>query len=122
MKCDLCGERATTHLTEIADGVPRPLHLCKEHAKLRYQQDPFAGAQHLLERTAVTVEVTPSQIEREELVSVDLPDGGTRHLKLSTRMTDGFAIADLPSSMGGPTEELHCLTIRVVPEEKGSEG
>ena len=33
MKCDLCDETATIHITEITDHVERARHLCHEHGE-----------------------------------------------------------------------------------------
>ncbi len=33
MKCQKCDKPATFHITELADGKPREIHLCEEHAR-----------------------------------------------------------------------------------------
>lgn len=38
MKCDLCEQPATVHLTEIVDGVMTELHLCEECARKKSAQ------------------------------------------------------------------------------------
>jgi hypothetical protein len=39
MKCRECAAQATVHVTEVQEGRPRALHLCKAHAREHLRQD-----------------------------------------------------------------------------------
>ena len=116
MKCHRCSREATQQVTEIENGVPRTLWFCpghgREHARQggRPQDEPFFD-----EWTVIPVTVMRSQVEAEEAVAVELPEGGTQRLKLRRRWSGGQVLIPLrPGPRAETCRPLRCFRIRGV--------
>ena len=109
MKCEHCSQPATVHLTGIEQGTASSRHLCAEHAR-RYAQAEGIPDQALAGLVPVTVEVSQSQVDNEEVVDVALPDGRTEHVQVPKHLTPGMTwVALRPASPG----KVYALRFRV---------
>jgi len=114
-KCERCSGTATLQLTEIEDGVPRALWFCSQHAREYAKESGLQLGEHFFDGwTVIPVTVAQSQIEAEETVTVDLPDGHTKRLKLSRHWHNGLCIAEVRHGAAGMGKPLYQFNIRVV--------
>lgn len=77
-RCELCKKEATLHVTDLKDGQKTERHLCEEHAVqtiIRLKDGRRIRLIPYPTKYYVTLEATREQIDREEKVSVTLPDG-----------------------------------------------
>jgi len=105
---------ATIHVTEIIGGTPRSRHFCKAHARTYANNGGFPLADYLMDE----LEVTQSQIDREEAVPLALQDGSTTQVKLTKDMHDGQMIARVRTSTGGQHERLFQLRLKVISQRE----
>ena len=115
MKCEQCSEKAAVYLTEIEDGIAQSHGFCLEHGRQRAKAMGLPVEEHFFHaRVLVPVEVTQAQLDAEETVAVDLPDGRTKSLKLQRHWPSGLCITEVRKGSTPPETPLPQFRITVV--------
>lgn len=115
MKCEQCSEKAVVYLTEIEDGIAQSHGFCLEHGRQHAKATGLPVDEHFFhDRVLVRVEVTQAQLDAEETVAVDLPDGRTKSLKLQRDWHSGLCITRVRKGSTPPETPVPRSLIRVV--------
>jgi hypothetical protein len=125
MRCELCANEATIHLTDLASGEPQDRYFCETHGQPHLPhavprpesrfRDSWPDAD-----TSVTLTVTQSDIDQRKFVSLRLPTGLELPLRLGPGVRDG-SCGPIGPPKGIDKKGNITVTIRVVPDGESDE-
>ncbi len=119
LRCALCEKPAVIHETENVSGELVTRHFCAEHADEQIRV-PILGNEFLCPlKYSLTVPVTQEQIDRQETISVTLPNGVLRHVRLERGCVQGgFTMLTMLGPQHGESEKYQTkIWFKIMPGE-----
>ncbi len=110
-KCRLCDSPATIHVTDKSEAGLVERHFCVKHAAEEnvIAETIMRSALYPVKHTIV-VPLTQDQVERQEVVSVTLPDGSVTQMRFPRDAMDGLTLRIGPKA---GAEEKYCINVVV---------